>query len=209
MIPALDIISEACKRLQAELTNSFIAQPLLRFHPNVLSLVALTFALIFFLFMQLELWFWALITLFGAFFDAIDGFVARKTGRTSRFGAFFDSTLDRISDAFIFSAFGYAGIASFEIIIPLIVTSFLVSYTRAKAESLEPHSESFRLGIMERTERLVVIGIVLVVFILFPQLMVAGISFVEFAFLLLIPFNLITIWQRIALAYQKLKAGEK
>ena len=184
---------------------SIIAQPFLRFHPNVLTLTAAAFALAFFLFMQLHLWFWALIALFGTFFDAIDGYVARKTGRTSRFGAFFDSTLDRIGDAIIISAFGYAGVVSYEIIIPLLVTSFLVSYTRAKAESVAPNFESFTLGIMERSERLVVVGIVFLVFIFFPQFTIAGISFVEFVFLLLILFNLITIWQRISLAYQKLK----
>ena len=182
-----------------------ISQPFLHFHPNVLSLVSIGFAALFFLLMQLQLWFWALITLFGTFFDAIDGYVARKTARSSRFGAFFDSTLDRIADAFIISAFGYAGIVPFEIVIPLLITSFFVSYTRAKAESVAPNSESFSLGIMERTERLFVIGIVLLVIILVPQFTIAGIPFVEFVFFLLILFNLITILQRIVLAYKKLE----
>jgi len=99
------------------------------------------------------------LLLVGSLCDAMDGGLARLTGRGSRFGAFFDSTLDRYAEAAIFMglAVSYARAAN-----PLLVGmafaagagSLLVSYARARAEGL---GVDCRVGLMERPERLVVL----------------------------------------------------
>jgi phosphatidylglycerophosphate synthase len=79
----------------------------------------------------------AVIILVGEITDCVDGDLARITGRTSRWGAFLDSVLDRWTDAALILGLGYSdmdslgGAAGFA-----LVASFLVSYTRARAQSL-------------------------------------------------------------------------
>jgi CDP-diacylglycerol--glycerol-3-phosphate 3-phosphatidyltransferase len=107
-----------------------------------------------------------ILLIFSAVFDAFDGALARMTGRTSRFGAFFDSTLDRYAEAVVlFGLLIYVGgqpdsRTEVLLIYAAVVGSLLVSYTRAKAESLGiPCTE----GILTRAERvaLIVIGLLL------------------------------------------------
>lgn len=90
--------------------------------------------------------------------DGLDGTMARLSGRESRFGAFLDSTLDRLADGALFVAIGWwcvvtgngvgAGLA-----VAGLLVGFLVSYARARAE-VEGWDAS--VGIFERTDRLVV-----------------------------------------------------
>jgi CDP-diacylglycerol--glycerol-3-phosphate 3-phosphatidyltransferase len=99
------------------------------------------------------------ITLF-IFSDLIDGAMARKTGRVSTFGAFFDSTLDRIGDAAIFGGLVlyFAGPGDNYLYLCLslycLVMGAVTSYARAKAESLGLKAEG---GIAERADRTVAI----------------------------------------------------
>jgi CDP-diacylglycerol--glycerol-3-phosphate 3-phosphatidyltransferase/CDP-diacylglycerol--inositol 3-phosphatidyltransferase len=99
------------------------------------------------------------ITLF-IFSDLIDGAMARKTGRVSTFGAFFDSTLDRIGDAAIFGGLVlyFAGPGDDYLYLCLslycLVMGAVTSYARAKAESLGLKAEG---GIAERADRTVAI----------------------------------------------------
>ncbi len=106
------------------------------------------------------------LLIFSAVFDAFDGTLARMTGRSSRFGAFFDATLDRYAEALVLFGllvyFSGQPDARTEVLLIFVgvVGSLLVSYTRAKAESLRiPCTE----GILTRAERvaLLVIGLVL------------------------------------------------
>jgi CDP-diacylglycerol---glycerol-3-phosphate 3-phosphatidyltransferase len=107
-----------------------------------------------------------LLLIFFSVFDAFDGTLARMTGQTSKFGAFFDSTLDRYAEALVL--FGvliyFSGIPDSRtevlLIYVAIVGSLLVSYTRAKAESL---GIACKEGILTRAERvaLLVIGLLL------------------------------------------------
>ena len=97
-----------------------------------------------------------------ALFDLLDGTMARISGRASPFGAFLDSTLDRIADAVVFGAvilyFAGPGDSQFGAAMALLclVTGVSTSYARARAESL---GFTARVGIMERADRLVVLGI--------------------------------------------------
>ena len=106
-----------------------------------------------------------------AFFDAIDGTMARMQNRVTRFGGFFDSTLDRYAEAAIFLGIliYYMGRgASTEVILAYatIIGSLMVSYTRARGEGL---GISIRGGLLSRLERMVI----LVIFLLLNQLTIA------------------------------------
>lgn len=94
------------------------------------------------------------------FSDLLDGTMARSTGKVSKFGAFLDSTLDRIGDAAIFCglALYYAGPGDSELYLALslvcLVMGAVTSYARARAESLGFRAD---VGIAERADRLVAI----------------------------------------------------
>ena len=83
----------------------------------------------------------AILVLAFGIFDLFDGTLARATGRVSRFGAFLDSTLDRAGEAVVYVGIAAgcmaAGFVLGAILAPLaLAAAFMVSYTRAKAESL-------------------------------------------------------------------------
>ncbi len=84
--------------------------------------------------------------------DMLDGLVARYTGSASRFGAFLDSTVDRAEDALISAGFMYAGLLSPGEVLLLLTGMFLISYTRARAESLGVSMSG--VGFAERPERI-------------------------------------------------------
>jgi CDP-diacylglycerol---glycerol-3-phosphate 3-phosphatidyltransferase len=98
--------------------------------------------------------------IFGAgIFDMVDGRVARATGQVTSFGAFFDSVIDRYSDvALFFGLLVYYARANrffYVVLVAFVMTSSLmVSYTRARAESLV---KQCKVGFMERPERIVLV----------------------------------------------------
>lgn len=99
-----------------------------------------------------------------ALFDALDGTLARLTGKRSRFGAFLDSTMDRFSEAIL-----YLGLLVFYtrlgagreilLIYATIVGSLMVSYARARAEGL---GFDCKVGLLTRLERVTVLTIALI-----------------------------------------------
>jgi CDP-diacylglycerol--glycerol-3-phosphate 3-phosphatidyltransferase len=102
-----------------------------------------------------------IIATVAAFTDLIDGTMARLRGRSSRYGALLDSTMDRVADGAIFASLTFwlsrdgdwwgavAGLIS-------LVASQVVSYVRARAEGL---GLTAKVGLMERPERLVLVGV--------------------------------------------------
>ncbi len=98
-----------------------------------------------------------LVMLFAGVFDMVDGRVARVQGRVTTFGAYFDSTIDRYSDLglFIGLLWYYASIGRgrYAVLVGIAMAgSVMVSYSRARAESLTP---SGKAGFWERPERIV------------------------------------------------------
>jgi CDP-diacylglycerol--glycerol-3-phosphate 3-phosphatidyltransferase len=101
----------------------------------------------------------SLVVLFAGIFDMVDGEVARRTGRVTRFGAFFDSVIDRYSDVMLLlglvvwyaklDRIFYAGL-----VVVSLIGSIMTSYTRARAESLIP---ACKVGFLERPERIVLL----------------------------------------------------
>jgi CDP-diacylglycerol--glycerol-3-phosphate 3-phosphatidyltransferase len=107
-----------------------------------------------------KLFLYAGLVIIGAgVFDMVDGRVARATGKVTMFGAFFDSVIDRYSDVALFfgllvyyaraNRFFYVGLVAF-----VMVSSLMVSYTRARAEALIGQC---KVGFMERPERIVLV----------------------------------------------------
>jgi CDP-diacylglycerol---glycerol-3-phosphate 3-phosphatidyltransferase len=106
----------------------------------------------------------------GGVFDLFDGALARATGRVSRLGAFLDSVFDRAGEAVVYVGIVIVGIVTRSQLIVLLASTamagaFLVSYVRAKAESLgyTPGSRMAAIGLAPREVRIVILvaGLVL------------------------------------------------
>jgi CDP-diacylglycerol--glycerol-3-phosphate 3-phosphatidyltransferase len=92
-------------------------------------------------------------------FDAVDGTMARTQGRVSRFGAFLDSTLDRWTELFLYGALVWHYLTvghnvGVLLAVAAMATSFMVSYTRARAEGI---GLTCKEGVFTRFERLLVL----------------------------------------------------
>ena len=96
--------------------------------------------------------------MFSGFCDIIDGSVARGTNQTTRKGAFLDSSFDKISEIIIFAGIAYGRLADPFLCLVSLGLSLLVSYTRARAESLGVKLKG--VGIGERAERMLIIAII-------------------------------------------------
>ncbi len=167
-------------------------------HPNILSLAGLIFSLAAGFAFSTGAFFWgAWIVVLAGMCDTMDGEIARQSGKNNRFGAFFDSTLDRYSDAFILLGMGWyfaggpilfgvegddaAGVQSWWAVIFVITAlagSFMVSYTRARAEAL---GFECRIGLMQRPERITL----LVIGSLLGSIPVAGLILIKITLLVL------------------------
>ena len=146
-------------------------------HPNILSLAGLILSIAAGIIYSSGSFFWgAWVLVIAGTCDALDGQLARKMEKNSPFGAFFDSTLDRFGEVFVFMGLAWhfsGGTVFWEVkagnpndfqsplavlfIILAIAGSFMVSYTRARAEGLGVNCE---VGWMQRPERitLLIIG---------------------------------------------------
>jgi phosphatidylglycerophosphate synthase len=158
---------------------------LARIHPNALTLMGLvvnTYAAFLFGYAtgdnQGRMFFYAGLVIIGSgFFDLVDGRVARASNRVSLFGGFFDSVVDRYSDASLF--FGllvyYArGQRFFYVVLTALVmiSAIMVSYARARAESI---IGTCRVGFLERPERLVLVIIGALFNVMAPALWVIAV----------------------------------
>lgn len=136
-----------------------------------------------------------------ALFDVLDGTVARRTGRSTVFGAFYDSTLDRVADGAVLGGiaifYGTSAVYGSEVMLAItvagIIGTFLVSYTRARAEALGIDA---KVGIMQRPERVTLLSAPQAFFgLAFGGLVLAGIV------VLLAVTAWITAYQRIRFVY--------
>lgn len=123
-----------------------------------------------------------ILLLVSGFFDIVDGQVARVTQKTSKKGAFLDSVFDKIAEVAIFLGILIGGYGIDGYVVLLAITlSLLVSYARARAESVGVQLQG--IGIGERAERLLVIAIVGIIgFLNYAVIIVAiiaGITFIQ------------------------------
>ena len=179
-------------------------------HPNVLSLAGLILSVVAGLIYGMGSFFWgAWVVALAGTCDALDGQIARQTGKNSRFGAFFDSTLDRFSEVFIYAGLAWrfsggrpvlflGGLSSTTdvrcpwtviFIVLAIAGSFMVSYTKARAEGLGVDCE---VGWMQRPERVTL----LIIGSLLGSFPVIGLVMMKLTLLLLALLSNFTVLQR-------------
>jgi len=155
--------------------------------PNVWTAVGLVFAfissLVYGISLEFSLILGGILILISGFFDIVDGQVARYANKISKSGGFLDSIFDKIAEVAIFFGILLGGYADPYLVILAISLSLLVSYTRAKADTLGIKLQG--IGIGERAERLLVIAIV------------GMIGFMEAAIIIVIIIAAITLVQRI------------
>lgn len=99
----------------------------------------------------------SILLLISGFFDIVDGSVARVMKKSTTKGAFLDSNFDKISEALIFIGIAIGGLSNPILAMIALSTSILVSYLRARAESLGIELKG--VGIGERAERLLILSI--------------------------------------------------
>ncbi len=124
--------------------------------------------------------------------DVLDGDVARRLGKSSRFGAFIDSMLDRVSEFVLFGGvllYVVRRPSGFDVYEPVVILlalmgSVMTSYARARAEGV---GIDCKVGVMERPERIALMAIGLI----------AGYRFLMAIMILLAATSLYTVFQRI------------
>jgi archaetidylinositol phosphate synthase len=99
----------------------------------------------------------SMLLLLSGFFDIVDGSIARSTNRITKKGGFVDSILDKLGEIAVFIGISVGGLASPVLCLIAAAASLMVSYSRARGESLGIAVEG--VGIGERAERLLVIAI--------------------------------------------------
>jgi archaetidylinositol phosphate synthase len=138
-----------------------------------------------------------ILLLLSGFFDIVDGSVARVTRQISKKGAFLDSVFDKVAEVAIFGGIAFGQLAdSFWCLIALGM-SLLVSYTRARAESLGGKLKG--VGIGERAERLLIIAIIG---------MIPAKEAMQWAMIIVSIVAGITLAQRVVVTVNKLSSSE-
>ena len=150
-----------------------------------------------------------------AIFDVLDGTVARRTGKETVFGAFYDSTLDRVADGAILGGLMifvarndvhqslpvWTSTPLLGVLLFGIIGTFLTSYTRARAESLGIDA---KVGLMQRPERITLLSA--------PQAFF-GLALNGYVLALIVLLLAVTAWitaiQRILFVYRATKAAEQ
>ena len=110
--------------------------------------------------------------------DILDGALARASGQVSPFGAFLDSVLDRYSDLLVLAGlvFLFARLGRLEVVVAVllaVIGTVMVSYTRARAESIDVEC---RVGFMERGERMLVLILGAILDLLVPAIWVVALG---------------------------------
>ena len=134
--------------------------------------------------------------LISGFFDVLDGAVARYHGKTSKFGAFLDSTMDRFADAIIYIGIIFGGYCDWFTGVLAIHSAICVSYVRARAES---QGAECNIGIAERVVRLIIlmIGALIGYF--------AGNIYFTYIIYILVILSYFTVYQRIIYVRRQLQ----
>jgi CDP-diacylglycerol--glycerol-3-phosphate 3-phosphatidyltransferase len=167
-VPGLESLRGGVYRIIDPLTEGLARRHV---HPNLLTtmgfLVTMGSA---FAFHQHQVRAAGFLVLLGGFFDILDGRVARISSLGSKFGAFYDSTLDRISEITVFLGIlslyndyrlELGDVGMIYAISLAMAGSLMISYTRARAEAL---GLDCRVGLMPRAERVVLIGLASLLF---------------------------------------------
>ena len=138
--------------------------------------------------------------LLSGFLDVVDGAVARYHNRSSKFGAFLDSTMDRFADAIIYIGIIFGGYCDWFIGVLAIHSAITVSYVRARAES---QGVECNVGIAERAVRMIILMIgALIGYFTQP-------IYFTYTIILLVILSYITVGQRIWHVWKELNGPKK
>lgn len=177
-----------------------ILNPLVRktnITPNIITIISPFIALLAaYFFSEKSLIFASIAILFSGFLDILDGSIARYYKKTSEFGGFLDSTIDRISDGIIIIGIIFGGYCNWFIGILALHSGIMVSYVRARAES---QGVKCNVGIAERATRLLII-----VFGAIIEYLTKDIYF-EYILIILVVLSYLTFLQRVIYTWNKLK----
>jgi archaetidylinositol phosphate synthase len=169
------MLSKLKQKIQSLLSEEARAAHKIGLTPNIVSAFGFLFSVfsaIAYLISFNQTWFLFVavsLLLVSGFCDVLDGILARTYDQESVFGGFFDSLLDRYSDSVIFIGIIMGGLCDPFWGLLALIGSLLVSYSKARAESLG--IEMVSVGLMERAERLILlIGSSIIAFFWLPAL---------------------------------------
>lgn len=138
--------------------KALLATPFLWLHPNAISIIGVLVSIPGWYFYSQGEPLLGCLFLLGAVFDMIDGEVARRTGKTSKFGGIFDATLDRVYDGILYLSIAAGELIPWELAMLAYILSITISYIKAKAEAVTGESyvgrNQFSVGIAGRGERI-------------------------------------------------------
>ncbi len=157
-------------RIRGLMTPIAIGLGRLGLSPNALTVIGFLIAVVAAVAAGAQLWLPAgILVIFGGVFDLFDGALARATNRVSKVGAFMDSTFDRWGEGVVYVGISAGGLAAGLNPVAILssaamASAFMVSYTRAKAESLgfAPGTGMANVGLAPREVRLVILTVGLV-----------------------------------------------
>ncbi len=187
-------------RRQAQVITYPVAERLAAWgiHPNTVTIVGfLATAAVGVVLAKGKLQLGGLLLLAASSLDAFDGALARVSGEKSRFGAFLDSTLDRLSEGSLFFGLLIAMMhkgqtTAIYLLFALALGSLMVSYVRARAEGV---GYTCKVGLLTRVERILILGVGLAAGLTLPTLWLMSIGV------------WLTVAQRIAWVYRASRAA--
>jgi CDP-diacylglycerol--glycerol-3-phosphate 3-phosphatidyltransferase len=178
----------AARDYQAQMRNRLITS---RLTPNAISLTGLALCVVAAVLVWEEHFFLGGIAfIVGSVCDTLDGRYSRMSGKGTPFGAFLDSTLDRIEEGIVLAAVAHHFSADGDdlavaAVVVAVLASLMVSYTRARAEAL---GVECKVGIADRAVRVVILS---------TGLVFAGLDLLAPAVYVLAALSTITVFQRI------------
>jgi archaetidylinositol phosphate synthase len=190
-------------KVQSAIKTQAEAADRLGLTPNAISALGIVFALLSALAYtsgRQNLLFAVVLLLFSGYCDMLDGALARLCRKTSPFGGFLDSLLDRYADAAIYAGIMLGELCTLHWGLTALAGSLLVSYTRARAEAAGIKMES--IGWAERAERLIITAAASIVEVFWKSALEAGI-------IVLAVLTNLTVMQRILHVYKALKKEEE
>jgi len=196
------MLTKLKKKVQAMLTTEAKAAHKIGLTPNKTSVIAIALAFLSALAYtawqttRLYLLLATALLVLSGFCDALDGILARLYHKTTPFGGFLDSLLDRYADAAVYAGIIVSGLCNPLWGLTALIGSLLVSYTRARAEAAGIKMES--IGLAERPERILILATASIIAILWLPALNIGI-------ILLAILSNLTVLQRSLHVHKKLK----
>src|ERR671919_1236642 len=186
--PRMDRARPMAREYQALVRNRLIES---RLTPNAISLTGLALCLVAAALVFADYYFLGGIAfILGSICDTLDGRYSRMSGKGTSFGAFLDSTLDRMEEGIVLTAVAYqfseaGNDAAVAAVVVAVLASLMVSYTRARAEAL---GVECKVGIADRAVRVVILSAGLILY---------GLDLLAPAVYVLAALSTITVVQRI------------